>query len=146
MFTLLFTLTPKNLVITGKTFPIKEQLKALGGIWQSPAWLLPLNADAPLTRAILVESCRRALLIEKEAAKAEKAAQVARLAYLHSPKFVKDVLAAREAGDHTFHWICCDQCVVIDWARQHTSCQSCGHDNGMWKETFFVRGCLRTGD
>jgi hypothetical protein len=139
MFTLLFATTPTQLVVTGKTFPIKEQLKELGGIWQSPAWLLPLNVDAPLTRAILVETCRRALLAEKEAEKA-------RLAYLHSPKFVKDALAAREAGDHSFHWICCDQCVVLDLARQHTSCQACGHDNGMWKETFFVRGMLRTGD
>lgn len=143
MFTLLFTITAKNLIVAGKTFPIKEQLKALGGIWQSPHWLLPLNADAPLTRANLVESCRRALIAEKEAA---VAAEKARLAYFASPEAVKDALAAKAAGDYSYHWICCDQCVVLDWSRQHTSCQACGHDNGTWKDTFFVRGRLRTGD
>jgi len=143
MFTLLFTTTATQFIVTGKTFPIKEALKALGGIWNSPRWILPLNADSPLTRANLVESCRRGIIAEKEA---EKASEKARLAYLASPKAVKDALAAKVAGDHTFHWICCDQCVVLDWSRQHTSCQACGHDNGMWKETFFVRGMLRTGD
>jgi hypothetical protein len=143
MFTLLFTTTTKNLVVTGKTFPIKEQLKALGGIWNSPRWILPLNADSPLTRANLVESCRRALIEEKES---KVAAEKARIAYLASPEAVKDALKAKAAGDYSYHWICCEDCVVIDWARQHTSCQSCGYDNGMWKETFFVRGSLRTGD
>ena len=143
MFTLLFTTTAKNLVVTGKTFPIKEQLKELGGAWKSPAWHLPLNADSPLTRARLVENCRLAIKAEKEA---EKEAAKKRIAYLSSPEAVKDALKAKEAGNHSLHWICCEQCVVIDWERQHTSCQACGHDNGMWKETFFVRGRLRTGD
>lgn len=143
MFTLLFTTTTKNLVVTGKTFPIKEKLKELGGVWKSPAWHLPLNADSPLARAMLVESCRRAIIAEKEAA---AAVEKARMAYIYSPEAVKDALKAKEAGDHTFHWICCDQCKVLDWFKQHTSCQACGHDNGMWKETFFVRGRLRTGD
>jgi hypothetical protein len=139
MFTLLFTTTDKNLIVSGKTFPIKEQLKELGGIWQSPHWLIPLNADTPLTRAKLVESCRRALLAEKEEAKA-------RLAYFSTPKAVQDALKAKAAGNHAYHWICCEQCVVLDWSRKHTSCQACSQDNGKWKETFFVRGILRTGD
>jgi len=143
MFTLFFTVTDKNLIVTGKTFPIKEQLKALGGIWQSPRWLLPLNADSPLVRAGLVEQCRLALKAEKEAT---KVAEKARLAYLASPEAVKDALKKKAAGDYSLHWICCEQCVVLDWSRQHTSCQACGYDNGMWKETFFVRGRLRTGD
>jgi hypothetical protein len=143
MFTLLFTTTAKNLVVTGKTFPIKDALKALGGVWQSPSWLLPLNADGPLVRANLVESCRRALLAEKEA---EKEAAKARFAYLASPEAVKDALKAKAAGDYSFNWICCEQCVVIDWTRQHTSCRSCGADYGTHIESFFVRGRLYTGD
>lgn len=143
MFMLLFTVTAKNLIVTGKTFPIKEQLKALGGIWQSSRWVLPLNADAPLTRANLVEQCRLAIKAEKETA---AAAEKARLAYLFSPKAVKDALKAKEAGNHSLHWICCENCVVLDWSRQHTSCQTCGQDNGMWKDSFFVRGRLYTGD
>ena len=146
MFTLLFTTTATQLFVTGKTFPIKEALKALGGVWNSPRWILPLNADSPLTRARLVEQCRLALIIEKEAKELLKIKEVERQRYLASPEAVKDALKAKEAGNHALHWICCEQCVVIDWARQHTSCQACGHDNGMWKETFFVRGCLRTGD
>ena len=143
MFTLLFTTTATQLIVTGKTFPIKDAIKALGGIWNSPRWLIPLNADSPLTRARLVENCRLALIAEKEA---EKAAEKARLAYIYSPAAVKAALEKKAAGDYSLHWICCEQCVVIDWSRQHTSCQACGHDNGMWKETFFVRGRLRTGD
>lgn len=146
MFTLLFTTTATQLIVTGKTFPIKELLKALGGRWEQGRWVLPLNADSPLTRARLVENCRLGLLAEKEAKEAEKAAQMARTAYLHTPEFVKEALAAKAAGNCNFHWICCDQCVILNFSRQHTSCQACGHDNGMWKETFFVRGLLRTGD
>jgi hypothetical protein len=143
MFTLLFTTTATQLIVTGKTFPIKEALKSIGGIWNSPRWILPLNADSPLTRANLVESCRRGILAEKEAV---AAAQKARLAYLASPEAVKDALKAKEAGDHSFYWICCDQCKVLDWERQYTSCQACGQDYGTHTESFFVRGRLRTGD
>jgi len=142
MFTLFFTTTDKNLVITGKTFPIKEQLKALGGIWQSPQWLLPLNADTPLMRADLVEKCRLAIKAEKEAT---KAAEKARLDYLASPEAVKDALKAK-AATGAYHWICCDQCKVLDWGRQYTRCEPCGADYGTHKECFFVRGMLRTGD
>jgi hypothetical protein len=143
MFTLLFTTTATQLIVTGKTFPIKETLKALGGVWNSPRWILPLNADSPLTRARLVENCRLAIKAEKEVA---KEAEKARLAYLHSPEFVKDALKAKEAGDHTFYWICCDQCRVVDHARQSVWCNACGQDYGGHTEGFFVRGRLRTGD
>ena len=143
MFTLLFTTNDKNLIVTGKTFPIKEQLKALGGVWQSPRWLLPLNADSPLVRAGLVENCRRGIVAEKEAM---KAAEKALLAYKYSPAAVKDALKAKAAGDYSYDWICCESCVVLDWGRQHTSCKSCGADYGTHIESFFVRGRLRTGD
>jgi hypothetical protein len=143
MFMLLFTVTAKNLIVTGKTFPIKEQLKALGGIWQSSRWVLPLNADAPLTRANLVEQCRLAIKAEKETA---AAAEKARLAYKYSPEFVKDALKAKAGGDYSYNWICCENCVVLDWDRQHTRCTSCGADYGTHIESFFVKGRLRTGD
>jgi hypothetical protein len=143
MFTLLFTTTATQLFITGKTFPIKEALKALGAVWNSPRWILPLNADSPLTRARLVEDCRRAILAEKEA---EKAAHVAHQAYLHSPEFVKDALASKAAGSNDYYWICCEQCRVIDASRQSIWCNACGQDYGGYTEGFFVRGRLRTGD
>lgn len=143
MFTLLFTKTAEALIVTGKTFPIKTQLKALGGIWNAPRWILPLNVDAPLTRANLVEQCRLALIAEKAAA---AAAVAARVAYLASPEFIQDALKKKAAGDYSYDWICCANCVILDWARQHTRCTSCGHNNGVWTESFFVKGRLRTGD
>ena len=143
MFTLLFTKTAEALIVTGKTFPIKTQLKALGGIWNAPRWILPLKVDAPLTRARLVENCRLAIIAEKEAM---NAAEKARLAYLASPEFIKDALKKKAAGDYSYDWICCTNCVILDWARQHTSCKGCGADYGTHIESFFVKGRLRTGD
>jgi hypothetical protein len=146
MFTLLFTLTLENLIVSGKTFPIKTQLKALGGRWDGGRWVLPLSADSPLTRARLIENCRLGLIAEK-AEKAEKAAeQLKRHAYFHSPEFVKNALAAKAAGSPHYYWICCEHCRVIDVSRQTVWCNACGADYGGHIEGFFVRGRLRTGD
>jgi hypothetical protein len=143
MFTLHFTTTAAALIVTGKTFPIKTQLKALGGIWNTPRWILPLSVDSPLLRANLVEECRVALIAEKAAA---AAAEKARLAYKYSPEFIADALKAKADGESTYNWICCANCVVLDWERQHTRCTSCGADYGTHIESFFVKGRLRTGD
>ena len=139
MFTLYFNTNDTQLIVTGKTFPIKDELKALGGIWNVSRWLLPLKVDSPLTRANLVEQCRIALLNEKEAEKA-------RLNYKYSPEFITDALKAKANGDYSYNWICCANCVVLDWGRQHTRCASCGADYGTHIESFFVKGRLRTGD
>jgi hypothetical protein len=146
MFTLYFNTTETQFIITGKTFPIKDYIKALGGLYNQGRWVLPLNADSPLTRANLVEQCRLGLLAEKEAAKAAKDAQIKRHIYLHSPEFVKDALAAKAAGSPQYFWICCDQCRVLDAANQTVWCNACGADYGGHTEGYFVRGRLRTGD
>ena len=139
MFTLYFNTNDTQLIVTGKTYPIKDHLKKHGARWDAGRWVLPLNADSPLFRANLVENCRVALLNEKEAEKA-------RLAYKYSPEFIKDALKAKAAGDFSYNWICCESCVVLDWDRQHTRCTGCGQDYGTHIESFFVRGRLRTGD
>jgi hypothetical protein len=136
-----FSVNTKNLIVTGKTFPIKEHLKALGGIWQSPQWLLPLNFDTPLNRANLVEILRCTLNAEKEAEKAK-------YEYERSPEgkaaALKAALALKATG--AYHWICCDQCKVIDWFRQETWCEACSVDYGTHRECYRLRGMIRTGD
>jgi hypothetical protein len=145
---LVFTTTATNLIITGKTYPIKEQIKALGGIWKSRQWLLPINSDTPMNRESLLESCRIALKVEKDAAKALRTFSPESRAETQQKnrEMILECLHKKNAGDFTYHWICCENCVVVDWSRQHTTCETCGKFNGMWKETFFVRGRLRTGD
>lgn len=142
---LIFSTNDKSLIVTGKTFYVKEQIKKLGGIWNAKVkmWEIPVALDSAELRTQLLKETQERIQEERTNKKAEEAA---RLAYKCSPQAVKDALKAKAAGDFSYDWICCENCVILDWGRQHTSCQSCGYDNGMWKETFFVRGRLRTGD
>ena len=143
--TIIFTTTHDKIKMQGKTFHVKDLLKEMGAKWvpAEMAWILPIEKDSPDFRANLLLMAKDGAKFEKEKKKAEEAE---RLRYMYSPEAVKAALKAKEAGDHSLHWICCDQCKVLDWFKQHTSCQACGHDNGTYKETFFVRGRLRTGD
>lgn len=145
---LLFT-TSTSLLVQGKTFPIKEHLKALGGVWKAPYWVLPLNADTPTNRSTLIETLKETL---KNTIRAEK--ELRRSLRLAEEEYKNSVegAAAAEQQYKTFlaeyrkqpesHWICCDQCRVIDWARQHTVCEACAVDGN----SFRVRGSIRTGD
>jgi hypothetical protein len=146
--TIFFTTTNDKIKMQGKTFYVKNFLKEMGAKWvpAETAWTLPIEKDSPDFRANLLLLAKDGANAEKEARKVEKAKEIERQRYLYSPEFVKDALKAKAEGDHSLHWICCDQCKILDWARQHTSCQACGHDNGFWKDTFFVGGRLRTGD
>ena len=146
MFTLYFNTNETQLIVSGKTFPIKDQLKNHGGRWDAGRWLLPLNADSPLFRANLVEQCRLAVIAEKKAKEDERAEQIKRIAYLHSPEFVKAAVASNATGDRTYFWICCEQCRIVSYERQSVWCNACGADSGGHIEGYFVRGRLRTGD
>jgi hypothetical protein len=152
---LIFSTNTESLVIGGKTFYIKEALKALGASWNAKMkqWELPCALDSTELRNQLLKKTQENIQEERANKKAEdkakkiweaspegKAARVAQ-----EKTFLLECLKKKKTNG-AFHWICCENCVVLDWARQHTSCQACGHDNGMWKETFFVRGRLRTGD
>jgi len=135
-----------SLVITGKTFYVKEQIKILGGRWNEGRWVLPLNSDSPLMRSNLLEQCRLGILLEKAKKAEEQEKRVKYAAYLHSPEFVKDALAAKAAGSHEYFWICCEKCRVLDAAKQTVWCNGCGADYGTHIEGYFVRGRLCTGD
>jgi hypothetical protein len=142
---LIFSTNNKSLVITGKTFYIKDVLKTLGAAWNPnlKMWELPIDLDSADLRAQL---CKKVKINIQNIQANKKAEEKMRIKYLASHEAVMDALKAKESGNMNYHWICCENCVVLDWGRQHTSCQSCGHDNGLWKETFFVRGRLYTGD
>jgi hypothetical protein len=141
MPSLSFTVVDSGVLVSGKTFNIKDRLKQVGR-WnpQLSSWSVPAAADSPALREEL-----EALASQKKAEEAA-AAKAARL-YASSPEGKaataadekRRIKAAVAAGSS---WICCNDCVVLDWTRKHTSCQACGHDGN----TFFVNGILRTGD
>jgi len=142
MPSLSFTVVDTGVMISGKTFNVKDRLKELGGRWnpQVSQWSIPAAADSPALRDEL-----EALASQKKAE--EAAANKAARLYAASPEG-KAAAAAEEkqrikaavAAGST--WICCDKCTVIDWSRQHTSCQACAIDGN----TFRKRGNIYTGD
>ena len=119
------------LVARGSTYDLKEQLKLYGGRWNPElrAWTLPAHLDIKATAASLnavleAEKLKKKLLIAmSQTPEAKKA-------------YVVEALAAGAS------WICCENCQVIDWKRQHTSCQAHAVDGN----SFRVRGGLYTGD
>jgi hypothetical protein len=93
---------------------------------------------------------------EKVEKKKDKDSKAAAKAYALSPEGIAArqeaerlrILACLEQKEKTgaYHWICCEKCEVIDWGRQHTSCQACAVWGGQSWNTFRVRGSIFTGD
>ena len=150
-----FTKTQANLVISGKTFYAKEAIKAIGGKWDpsSFTWILPVHIDSQMLRNDLLE---KASAMEKAEKKKEKDTKAAGRAYSRSPEGIAEakeaerlqILACLEQKKKTgaYHWICCEKCIVMDWGRQHTSCNACAEWSGQSWNTFRVRGSIFTGD
>jgi len=147
---LIFTKTDKNTVITGKTFYAKEAIKAAGGKWDPTTnrWIISGDVNLWVLKGI-EEAAKDSLKKEKD-----DAAQAA--AFARSPAGIaaavaeerKHILAclAQKKKDGSYNWICCEKCEVIDWKRQHTSCQACVEWGGQGWNTFRVRGSIYTGD
>lgn len=149
-----FTEVPAGYVVSGyDTFNLKDDIKAAGGKWNatSKAWTIP--ADSLDT----VRACGLRLSDQRAAERKEAAAALkAKRAFDATPegqallkKAAKEkVLWALQQKKATgaYHWICCEECEVIDWSRQHTSCHPCGSGEGVFRNTFRVRGRLYTGD
>lgn len=152
---LAFKKTEANLIISGKTFYAKEAIKAVGGKWDPSiySWTLPAHIDSEMLRKDILEKASATEKVEK---KKEKDAKAAAKAYALSPEGIaaakeeqkQRILACLEEKKKTgaYHWICCEQCEVIDWGRQHTSCQACAEWGGQSWNTFCVRGRRYTGD
>jgi len=145
MNALKFSSAEGGIVVTGKTFEVKEILKAHGASWQASAsgWFFSGRTD--------VEALRAEVEAEVEAIaaahKAELAAARAHRKWLlrtpegqaHAAAEVKArVVAARVAGAY---WICCDNCRVINWSRKTTACDACYPDGHIR-----ICGCCYTGD
>jgi hypothetical protein len=150
-----FKKTDTSLLVSGKTFYAREVIKALGGTWDGVerVWILPGHIDNEMLREDLVIKAANKEKEEKKRAKEEAAAH---RAYAASPQ---GIAAAREAEKQriaacieqknktgAYHWICCENCTVIDWGRQHTSCKACATWDGQSWNTFCVRGRRYTGD
>lgn len=146
MANLKFSTTSTNLVISGQTFYIKEKLKLLGARWnpETSGWVIPVHLNSDYLRNDLETTSQE---LYKKAKAAERAEAKRIREYSRSPegiKFAKDlekaaVLAAFKAR---IHWICCAECIVVDWKRQHTYCSAHAYDGN----DFYVSGRLRTGD
>ena len=152
---LAFKKTEANLIISGKTFYAKDAIKAVGGKWDPSiySWTLPAHIDSEMLRKELME---KAGATEKAEKKKEKDVKAAARAYAISPEGIAEAKAAAKARvlwaleqkktDGSYHWICCEQCEVIDWGRKHTSCMACAEWGGQSWNTFRVRGSIFTGD
>jgi hypothetical protein len=147
---LVFSKTDKNIVISGKTFYAKEAIKALGGTWDhaTSSWTISSNINS--------ETLKDLEEVAKEGVKKEKNDKKMAAAFAKSPEGIAKleeeerlkILACLEQKkkDGSFHWICCEKVKVIDWGRQHTSCQACAEWSGQSWNTFRVRGSIFTGD
>lgn len=154
---LVFSKTDKSIEITGKTFYAKEAIKAAGGKWDAATqrWTLSANVDSEVLKG-LEEVAKEGVEKEKEEKKKERQEAKAAAAYALTPEGMAKrmeeerlrIMACLEQKkkDGSFHWICCEKCVVIDWGRQHTSCQACADWSGQSWNTFCVRGRRYTGD
>lgn len=145
MNSLCFSVSDKGVVVTGKTFDVKEILKEKGATWDSDGrvWIFRGQVDPDAVK-LLVQGAIEALVAEKKAArKVELTAAKKHREWLKTPEGqaysaaeAKARVIAARASDGGF-WICCDDCTVIDWGRRHTFCKH--HE-------FRVRGMVYTGD
>jgi hypothetical protein len=147
---LVFSKTDKNIVISGKTFYAKEAIKAVGGKWDTVtnSWTISSDVTPEVLKGIEDAA--------KSAKKKEKDEKVAERAFAVSPEGRamakeeerKKILACLEEKKKTgaYNWICCENCVVINWERQHTSCMACAQWSGQSWNSFRVRGSIFTGD
>ena len=149
-----------QLVLTGKTFDVKESIKGLGGKWNPfrRVWTLPLEADTDEVRAYLGAFTRAEEETAEEAMKVAAAAAVAAVEAVFEAQHAKaaakrermrkseKVRVRRSLESGGYPWICCENCEVIDWVKRHTSCRVHAHWDGQSWCTFRINGSLYTGN
>lgn len=135
-----FTTDKTYLSIAGKTFNIKDTLKNLNAVWNSEktCWQLPVHIDSSNLRSNLQEKAyiaeRDVKLKEKEARKYASSRE--------GQEEAKRWALEQKKKNGSYHWICCEKCTIINWDKQHTSCDACAE----YGNSFRVRGRLYTGD
>ena len=147
---LVFNKTEKNIVISGKTFYAKEAIKSAGGKWdaEKQCWTISNDVNPEVLKGLEE--------LAKEGVKKEKDEKKAAAAFAKSPEGIAKALEEerlkilacleQKKKDGSFHWLCCEKVKVINWGRQHTSCQACADWSGQSWNTFCVRGRRYTGD
>jgi hypothetical protein len=128
----------KSLIISGKTFVIKDLIKTNGGKWddQKKSWSVPIEKDSPDFRLLLLDELNAAIRKEKALKAAARSPEGIAAAKANERAIIK-----RLASQGSY-WICCENCTVVDWMRKHTTCDKCAQDGN----SFRVRGILYTGD
>jgi hypothetical protein len=137
--TLNFQATDKNLIISGKTFMIKDVIKTHGGRWdnQKQNWAIPIEKDSPEFRSNLLESLSAAIQAERSYIRVPQSIEIAKA---NERATIKRLVSQGST------WLCCEDCTVINWQRQLVTCDECARDEGPYKNTFRLRGMIYTGD
>ena len=127
-----------GVAVSGKSFYVKDQLKALGGMWNPAmkAWIVPTLTEAD--QITLETAAANAIRLEKDTRNAERAAERAasKAGLKAGPKPLPQA-GLKPLPNPLPYWICCDKVTFVDWEEQHVSCPQHG---------FRVRGAFFTGD
>jgi hypothetical protein len=140
-----------QIVLTGKTFDVKEKIKSLGGKWDPDrrVWTLPLAMDTDelrtqlgaLTQAEEAHVLATVEVVEPRAASAGQA-RMKRSKAAKNLELVKWCLADTTGK---YSWVCCEQCEIVDLKKGHSSCRAHAHWDGQSWCCFRVFGSLYTG-
>ena len=143
-----------QIVLTGKTFDVKEKIKSLGGKWDPDrrVWTLPLAMDTDelrtqlgaLTQGEEERIMAVTTLLERRARAASlKHSKAVAKAAAKNLELVKWCLADTTGK---YSWVCCEQCEIVDLKKGHSSCRAHAHWDGQSWCTFRINGALYTGN
>jgi len=140
-----------QIVLTGKTFDVKEKIKSLGGKWDPDrrVWTLPLAMDTDELRTQLgaltqAEEARLVATVEVVEPRAVSGGQ-ARMKRSKAAKNLELVKWCLADTTGKYSWVCCDQCEIVDLKKGHSSCRAHAHWDGQSWCCFRVFGSLYTG-
>jgi hypothetical protein len=140
-----------QIVLTGKTFDVKEKIKSLGGKWDPDrrVWTLPLAMDTDELRTQLgaltqAEEARVVATVEVVEPRAVSGGQ-ARVKRSKAAKNLELVKWCLADTTGKYSWVCCEQCEIVDLKKGHSSCRAHAHWDGQSWCSFRVFGSLYTG-
>ena len=140
-----------QIVLTGKTFDVKEKIKSLGGKWDPDrrVWTLPLAMDTDELRTQLgaltqAEEARLVATVEVVESRAVSGGQ-ARVKRSKAAKNLELVKWCLADTTGKYSWVCCEQCEIVDLKKGHSSCRAHAHWDGQSWCCFRVFGSLYTG-
>jgi len=150
MSKLVFNTDTNSIIITGKTFSIKDLLKTHGARWDAAtgAWSLPIAKDTPEFRAELSAAVTTAASAKKAEAAWLKspegiAATRAAAAEAEKARLLAALAQKVASGGLKYHWVCCAECKVIDWKSAMTHCRAHADAEGNYTKK---NGAIYTGD